>query len=156
MSKTVAITGISRGIGLELAKAYLEKGCTVHGTVRKANPAVEQLQKDFPDSLHLHHVDVTDDASVKKLGTDLGGAVDVVINNAGALSGYQTKFEELDPAELSQIFDINVNGPLRVTQALLPALKKAASPKLVHVSSCLLYTSPSPRDQRGSRMPSSA
>ncbi len=135
MSQTIAITGISRGIGLELAKSYLQQGHTVHGTIRKSNEEVEGLQKEFPEQLHVHQMDVTNAAQVKELGNKIQDKVDIVINNAGALSGYQTKFEDLDPSELSSIFDINVNGPLRVTQALLPALKKSSQPKLVHVSS---------------------
>ncbi len=138
MTQSVAITGISRGIGLELAKTYLKQGFTVHGTIRKPNDEVTNLMSGFPDKLHVHQVDVTKPEEVKALGEDIQNtneAIDVVINNAGALSGYQTKLADLDPAELSSIFDINVNGPLRITQALLPALKKSSNPKLIHVSS---------------------
>jgi len=135
MSKTVVITGISRGIGLELAKSYLKNGDTVHGTIRKPNPDVEGLQKKFLGKLQVHTLDVTNASQVKSLGAMFEGSVDLLINNAGALSGYQTKFSELEPDELSKIFDVNVNGPLRVTQALMPALQKASEPKLIHISS---------------------
>ena len=65
-------------------------------------------------------------------------------------------FKGIKPSTFMDDFNINVMGCVRILQKVLPRLQSADNPSIVLFSTCLLYTSPSPRDQLTSRMPSSA
>jgi len=73
-------------------------------------------------------LDVTSDQSAKELAERLkanGAKINVLINNAGILKGYQSSFDEVSSAEIQEIFETNTIGPHRVTQALLPLIEGA-------------------------------
>ena len=77
----VVITGANRGIGLELARLYAGRGCSVIGVCREASPELEEVDKRIIES-----VDVTTDEGVAKLVAGLEGErIDLLINNAGLL-----------------------------------------------------------------------
>lgn len=123
----IVVTGASRGIGLELARQLLARGDTVDACVR--NP--DRL--DLPGA-NVHRVDVTDQASVDALVHAIDAPVDVLINNAGITLPRQ-KLADLDLAATATLYATNAIGPLRVTAALLPLVRRGSAKKLVHVTS---------------------
>ena len=100
------------------------------GTVRQPEEAEELTAA----GARLEEIEVTDDTSVNALAERLAGQpIDLLINNAGVLR--RDRFDSADPATLLRQFDVNAIGPLRVTRALLPNLKLAASPRVVNLTS---------------------
>lgn len=133
-ANTVLITGANRGIGLELAKQFEEKGYTVIGTVR--NPDTAEKLKSL--GVRVEQLDVTHPESVASLVKKLKDTpLDILINNAGIFLGRGDKLQDLDFAEVEETFSVNSIGPLRVTHALLPNLMKGKEKKIVNISSQL-------------------
>ena len=144
--KKALISGITGQDGSYLAEFLLEKGYEVHGIKRRASSfntdRIDHLYQDphNPDrKLFLHYGDMTDSSGliqiVQKVRPD-------EIYNLAAQSHVAVSFEQPEYTANSDAL-----GALRVLEAIrILGLEKT----------CLLYTSPSPRDQRGSRMPSSA
>lgn len=122
---TVLITGASRGIGLELARQYRDRGDTVVAACREATPELEALGVRVVEG-----VDVTDDSAVARMASALDGEpLDVLVNNAGVLS-----VESLDDLDLDRIrrqLEVNSLGPLRVTVALRDRLRPGAKVAIV-------------------------
>jgi len=131
------ITGASRGIGLEFVQQLLRRGDTVDAGVRSPEGArrLEPLTREAGNRLRIHLLDVESDASIRSFAADVCTApVDVLINNAGVL-GQWCAFTEVDYTDMVRTFAINALGPLRVTTALLPALRRSPVRKVAHVSS---------------------
>lgn len=120
MSETVLVTGANRGIGLELAREYLNRGCTVYGVCRQSSEALSRSGAEVIDG-----IDVGDAASIQSLPDRLGGArLDILVNNAGIMSN--ARLGSLDYDQVFEQFRINAMGPLRVTEALLDNLDKGS------------------------------
>jgi len=131
---TVLITGANRGLGLEFAKQYREKGFTVIGTARNPEEAKELEALD----VRVEELDVADGKSVKELAKKLDGVpIDILINNAGIFRGRSDNLKNLDMDHMDISFAVNSTGPLRVTQALLPNLKAGKLKKIVNITSGL-------------------
>lgn len=127
------ITGANRGLGLEFARQLRAAGWDVVGTARDPKEAAE-LRTVGATVLQL---DVTDQASVDALAAEIGDLpVDLLINNAGT-GGRVQKLEELDPDEAREVFEVNCLGPMRVTKALLPALRRGQKKLVVNITSAL-------------------
>lgn len=127
---TVLITGANRGMGLEWARAFHERGWRVLGTARDVTHASEL--KAIADDVYA--CDVSDDASVFSLGRALEtDSVDLLINNAGVL--LRDDLQGADSDTLTHQFNINALGPLRVVQSLLPALQRSQSARVVNITS---------------------
>lgn len=123
-SKNILITGVSTGIGNELARVFAKAGYTIYGSVRNQSDAA-RLREEIGDQFHALVFDVTNHKSVdeaaekltEKIGREgLGG----LINNAGIAIG--GPFMDLDIEEFKYQFDVNVIGMVKVTQAFLPLL----------------------------------
>lgn len=130
--KTWFITGISRGFGKALAEAALVRGDVVIGTVREGVPDVEASS----GRLHVLPLEVTDNEAVKAAvarAFDLGGTVDVIVNNAGF--GLLGAVEEASADEIKRVFDVNFFGPLNVIKAALPRLRAQGSGHIVNITS---------------------
>ena len=131
--QTVLITGANRGIGLEFARQYAADGWHVIGTAREPAQATE-LRDTGAEVLQL---DVTDQQSVERLSRDLGDRpVDLLINNAGILPRAAT-IAETNLDDLSRVLAVNTAGPVRVTQAVLPALRNGSGKVIVNITSQL-------------------
>lgn len=129
--RTAVITGANRGLGLELARQLHHAGATVIGTARKPEQAhdLEAL------GVRVVQLDVTDAASVAALAASLSDvAIDVLLNNAGIFP-QRARFEATDPEVALDVFAVNAVGPLRVTQALLPALRRGTGKLIMNMSS---------------------
>lgn len=141
MTKTVLITGANRGIGLELVKRYLqEEDWQVIATCRQPENAVElkQLVASSSNRLNILPLEVTDSASVLRLSIELKDAnIDVLINNAGIFNDRGSSIGTFDFGKWAESFDVNVLGPMRVTEALLKNLDHNEPAKIVTISSQL-------------------
>lgn len=128
------VTGASRGIGAEIARAALADGNNV--VVGLRNP--ERVPADLRNSDKVLAValDVTDHDSIPQAvdaAVDRFGGIDVLVNNAGR--GLLGALEEITDAEARSLFDLNVFGLINVTRAVLPVMRKQGSGKLVHIGS---------------------
>lgn len=135
MAKTWFITGATRGLGLEIAKAALRAGGRVVATGRKRTAVAEGLGPDG-ESLLSAELDVTDarraKAAVEAAVSRFGG-IDVLVNNAGyGLLGF---FEEITPSDAQAQFATNFFGALNVTRAVLPEMRSARKGRIFNVSS---------------------
>ncbi|MBW2652225.1 MAG: SDR family oxidoreductase [Deltaproteobacteria bacterium] len=135
---TVLITGSNRGIGLEFAKQYAEKGWNVIATARKPGKAedLKKLAKTYP-KLVIEQLDVTDVLSISALARKYHGKpIDVLINNAGILGNTSAQiFGQFDYKELDKVMAVNVLGPLRVSQAFADNVAASKQKKIICMSS---------------------
>ncbi|SFT85803.1 uncharacterized oxidoreductase [Algoriphagus locisalis] len=139
-NQKVLITGGSSGIGLALAKKFLENNNTVIITGRNLSK-LEKAKSDNP-LLHVFQSDVTDDAEVRMLADDIQdqlGGIDVLINNAGIMHLLDTGNEANDLTKQFAEIDINFNSPIRLVHYFLPQLKQSKEAVIVNVSSGLAY-----------------
>jgi short-subunit dehydrogenase len=123
------VTGASSGIGRATANTLLNAGFRVFGTSRRT--ASKQS-----DGVTMLTCDVTDDASVAKMVDDVlakAGRIDLLVNNAGM--GLFGGGEESSTAQAQALFDVNVFGVLRVTNAVLPAMRRQGTGRIVNLSS---------------------
>ncbi|MDC7827457.1 oxidoreductase [Pseudomonas sp. BLCC-B13] len=131
-SSVVVITGVSSGIGRATAERFAKRGYRVFGSVR--NRATAQA---IP-GVELVEMDVCDETSIRR-GIDhiiaQAGRIDVLVNNAGRMMLGAT--EETSIAEAQSLFDTNVLGILRTTQAVLPYMREQGTGRIVNVSSVL-------------------
>ena len=131
-TKVVVVTGVSTGIGRITAEKFAKQGCQVFGTVRniaKATPL---------PGVELIEMDVRDDASVKRgiqYVIDRVKRIDVLVNNAGV--SMLGAAEETAIAEAMAMFDTNVFGILRTSQAVLPHMRAQRSGRIINISSVL-------------------
>jgi NAD(P)-dependent dehydrogenase (short-subunit alcohol dehydrogenase family) len=140
--KKVLITGANKSIGFETARQLLQKGYYIYlGSRNLENglEAVEKLKAEGLTNLEAIQIDVSNDESVKAAKVEIGKkteVLDVLINNAG-ISGGLTQTTNTDIAVFKQVFDTNLFGVVRVTQALMDLLQKSAQPRIVNVTSGL-------------------
>jgi short-subunit dehydrogenase len=126
------VTGASSGIGRAAASALVDAGFAVVGTSRTASSARPLTGVTFLD------LDVASDASVRSLVEaviDRFGRIDVLVNNAGV--GAVGAGEESSIGQTKEIFDVNVFGLMRMTNAVLPHMRDKGSGRVVNVSSVL-------------------
>lgn len=129
--KSWIVTGANRGIGLEFVRRLTERGDAVVATARRPQEA-EALRAT---GARVEALDVGDGASVARFAAALGDLrVDVLVNNAGAMER-PGDIGAIDYAAMQRQFDVNALGPLRVSEALLPALRRAPSAVIANVTS---------------------
>ena len=129
--KTAIVTGASGGIGYASAAALAKAGFTVFGTSRKD-------RGNGPAGVTMLTCDVTDDASVASLVESVlsqTGRVDVLVNNAGV--GLFGGAEESSLAQVQGLFDVNLFGVMRMTNAVLPSMRERGGGRLINISSAL-------------------
>jgi NAD(P)-dependent dehydrogenase (short-subunit alcohol dehydrogenase family) len=143
MSGRVAlVTGANRGIGREIAAQLAAAGDTVILTARdrsKATAAAEALTvRDAGGAVVAHELDVTDSASAGALAGFVGerfGRLDVLVNNAAIHYDTQQLAGGADLTIVREALETNLLGAWRVTQALLPLLRRSEHGRIVNVSS---------------------
>lgn len=137
MSKTIFITGASRGFGKIWAEAFLKRGDKVVATARDLS-TLDGLVKKYGPSILPIQLDVKDRAAgfaaVKKAKEHFGG-IDVVINNAGY--GLFGAIEETSEQEAREQMETNVFGLLWITQAVLPIMREQGHGHIIQLSSVL-------------------
>lgn len=137
--KKILITGSSSGFGLKASKYLAKKGHYVYASMRNItgkNAAVANELQKFATSHHVNievlELDVTNDESVTKAVANIND-LDVLINNAG--SGYGGPVEAFGGHEVLSQLDLNIVGPIRVANAILPIFRKKRDGLIIQVSS---------------------
>ncbi len=135
MSKVILVTGAGRGLGTDIAREALAAGHQVVATGRRPEE-VEKTLGEPQDNLLVTKLDVTsleDAEAAAQAAVDRFGRIDVLINNAGNFfAGY---FEEITPAQMRQQIETNLFGPMNVTRAVLPVLRKQRAGHVITLSS---------------------
>ena len=132
MGKIAIVTGGSSGIGREAARYLLSRGCTVY-----------ELSRRGEDAEGIRHVtaDVTDETSVNAAVAQVlaaEGRIDILVNNAGF--GISGAAEFTDVEEAKRQLDVNFWGMVRLTRAVLPAMRAQGSGRIVNTSSVAAVT----------------
>ncbi|UED85718.1 SDR family oxidoreductase [Streptomyces profundus] len=145
-AKIALVTGANKGIGHEIAAGLGALGYRVGVGARdeaRRESAVEKLRAAGADAFGVP-LDVTGDRSVTdaaELVERRAGRLDVLVNNAGVSGetgpGWEQDPTALDLAMVRAVVETNVFGVIRVTNAMLPLLRRSASPRVVNVSSSL-------------------
>ena len=129
--RTAIVTGASSGIGYAAAEGLTRAGFRVFGTSRKVSAG-------GPESVTMLACDVTDDASVAALVAEVlarAGKIDLLVNNAGI--GMFGGAEESSIAQSQALFNVNVFGVMRMTNAVLPVMKRQGGGRILNIGSIL-------------------
>lgn len=139
-TRTALVTGANKGIGYEIAAGLGALGWRVGVGARDAERrevAVEKLRADGVDAFGVP-LDVTDDASVAgaaELVVERTGRLDSLVNNAGIVGGWPQQPSTVDLDVIRTAVETNVIGVVRVTNAMLPLLRRSPAPRIVNMSS---------------------
>jgi NAD(P)-dependent dehydrogenase (short-subunit alcohol dehydrogenase family) len=128
------ITGAGRGMGVDIAQAALAAGHAVVATGRNTEAVADAVGE--ADDLLVVELDITSLASAEaaaQAAVDRFGRIDVLVNNAGNF--YAGFFEELSPEQMRAQIETNLLGPMNVTRAVLPVMRKQRSGKVITISS---------------------
>src|SRR3954467_15786090 len=129
--RVAIVTGVSSGIGNATARALIERGYRVFGTARSA-------ASSLPAGTERVLLDVRDEASIDAGVAEVlarAGRIDLLVNNAGGT--VVGAVEETSLEEARDLFDVNFFGAMRMTQAVLPAMRAQRSGRIVFISSLL-------------------
>ena len=132
----VLVTGASRGIGAQLARQYAAAGHDVIACVRDpdAAPGID----DIRNSVTVQQMDTGDPASIDAAAEAIGdGAIDILINNAGAVGGTRQAIDDFDIEEWHRTFDVNTIGPFLIAGAFKSNLAASGDGKMMTVTSQL-------------------
>lgn len=135
--RVALVTGASSGIGAAAAKQLIAAGFTVYGTSRRG---ASSAGNTYP----MLALDVTDDASVQAAVAELvrrEGRIDLLVNNAGI--GITGAAEESSIDQVKALFDTNFHGVVRVTNAVLPLMRRQRTGRILNIGSGLGFI-PSP------------
>ena len=133
-NKVWLITGAGRGLGVDIVKAALAGGHKVVATGRNTDKVAKALEKSV--ELLVVKLDITkpaDAESAVKAAVDRFGRIDVLVNNAANF--YAGFFEELSPEQIERQLSTSLVGPMNVTRAVLPIMRKQGSGLIITISS---------------------
>ncbi len=139
MTTTIAlVTGANKGIGLETARQLGARGATVLAAARdeERGREAERAVRAAGADARFVPLDVTDPGSVQRAADWIDreyGRLDILVNNAGIARGNRPSETDLDA--MREVYEVNVFGVIRVTNALLPLLRRAPAARIVNVSS---------------------
>ena len=128
------VTGSGRGMGVDIAKAALAAGDAVVATGRDTDRISNALGKS--NDLLAVKLDVTsrsDAEAAVRAAIDRFGRIDVLVNNAASF--YAGYFEELTPEQMERQLSASLFGPMNVTRAALPVMRKQRSGHIITISS---------------------
>jgi NAD(P)-dependent dehydrogenase (short-subunit alcohol dehydrogenase family) len=134
MSKVWLITGAGRGMGVDIARAALAAGHKVIATGRNTDKVTQAVGESA--DLLVVKLDITNPADAEaavKAAVERFGRIDVLVNNAGNF--YAGFFEEISPEDFRAQIETNLFGPVNVTRAILPIMRRQRSGLVVTISS---------------------
>ncbi len=129
------ITGISSGFGKALAESVIEQGDFMIGTFRHASQ-VEEFNKKNIENAQAFLMDITNEKNIEEIVERIiskFGKIDVLVNNAGI--GFVGAVEETSLEEVRSVFESNFFGTLKLTQTVLPFMRKEKNGHIVQISS---------------------
>lgn len=129
------VTGANRGIGREVCRQLAAFGHTVLLTARSEEAAASAAVET---GAHPMRLDVTSESDIVRVAGEISdryGRLDVLVNNAAIAYDTWQRAETADLAVVREAAETNLYGPWRLTQALLPLLRRSAHPRVVNVSS---------------------
>ena len=137
-NQVAIVTGSSSGIGMDTAVTLARNGFLTYATVRNIEKSsiIKTAAEKEKLPIKVQQLDVTDDQSVNNAIRTIDsedGRIDVLVNNAGY--GLVGAFEDLSIDEIKNQYETNVFGLMRVTQAVLPIMRRQKSGIIVNVSS---------------------
>lgn len=134
--ETIAlVTGANKGIGLEVSRQLVGRGVRVFLGARNAKAGREAAEKIGATFLHL---DVSNEKSIRRAAqafAEQADRLDVLVNNAGIIADGDEDILKTTPEQWHETMRTNALGPLLVSQAFVPLLKKSPRPRIVNVSS---------------------
>jgi 3-oxoacyl-[acyl-carrier protein] reductase len=139
--KRVLVTGAARGIGRAICEAFAADGAIVTATDVLDDELAELAREAQPGrggSIRTVHLDVTDEAAIAALAAveEANGGFDIFVHVAGGVLGQKKRpVENVPAADWDRIYDINVRGAFLVARALVPAMKRRGTGKMVFISS---------------------
>jgi len=138
--KVAVVTGANRGIGLSIARTFLENGAKVIACVRSVEIQKEdlltQLNPDRVNQLQLVYLDLSDERVIKLAIKEIMSTnpkIDVMVNNAGIASG--GLFQMTTMQELHRLFDINFFGQILLTQGIARLMQRHKAGSIINISS---------------------
>jgi len=135
--KTALVTGANKGIGYEIVRQLLANGLRVFLTARNA-AAGKKAASSLRGDVQFLQMDVSDDASIENAARAYGernNELHVLINNAAIYPDENVDILTISREQLVRTFQTNTFGPVRVTQAFLPFLKKSSASRIINISS---------------------
>lgn len=143
--KTILVTGVSRGLGLTLAKSILARGWTVYGTSRTTTPDLDALLANYPDHFFWQAADLSQPEAAaaglfaKEFIATADVALDGLVNNAAM--AYDDLITNLDTDRLEALYRLNVFAPMLLARyAIRNMLYHNRGGSLVHISSISAHT----------------
>jgi NAD(P)-dependent dehydrogenase (short-subunit alcohol dehydrogenase family) len=139
--KSALVTGANKSIGFEVARQLAQKGVYVYlgsRNLENGTAAVNKLIAEGLSNVEAIQLDITNDESVKNARAEIGKktkTLDILINNAGIYGGNPQAALDSTIDQFKAVYDANVYGVVRVTQAFIDLLKKSSEPRIVNVSS---------------------
>jgi NAD(P)-dependent dehydrogenase (short-subunit alcohol dehydrogenase family) len=134
----VLVTGANRGLGLEFTRQYLADGWEVIAACRnpRAAEALQRLESGSTGALTLVEMDVTDGASVQRAAARVQApSIDIAINCAGVFGGRTQTLGSLDYDDWMKVFEVNLFGAARVSEAFLEHLRRGERRLIVTLTS---------------------
>ncbi|CAN5431726.1 SDR family NAD(P)-dependent oxidoreductase [soil metagenome] len=133
-TRAVIVTGAAHGFGRTIAKAFAERGATVH--ICDVNEGgLKETRSLCGDNCKSHVVDVGDRDAVQQAVAAIGN-VDILVNNAGGVRGQVGRpLEDITQVEWQTIFDVNLSGAFFMTQAVAPGMKARKYGRVINISS---------------------
>jgi NAD(P)-dependent dehydrogenase (short-subunit alcohol dehydrogenase family) len=135
---TILITGANRGLGLEFTRQYLAEGDAVVAATRNPGAAhrLRQLERDSKGRLTVVEADVADTASVRRAAAGTSqSAIDILINCAGVMGGDRQTIGSIDYHEWMRVLEVNVLGPMRMSEAFLDRVAQSDRRLIVTITS---------------------
>ena len=137
MSKSVVISGASRGIGLALVEHFLKQQFTVYGIVRQINEPLKQLKITYSNQLTICEVDLADSKMVEDRILEFEKLINlnseiILINNAGISAG--GPFEILSYQHWVELYQVNLLAIVQLTKIFLPKIRKTKG-RIINIGS---------------------
>ena len=141
--KSALVTGANKGIGLEVAKQLAQNGYSVYmgsRNLEKGVAAAQHLKSQGINNITAIQLDVTNPESVAaahKAISEKTAMLDVLVNNAGISGAFQQSALDSTVGQFQEVYETNLFGVIRVTQAFIGLLKNATAPRIVNVSTSM-------------------
>ena len=129
--KTAIVTGASKGVGYATVKLLSENGYKVIAVSRN----LSKLKDLASDSVEIYQLDITNESQIKTFFEKYKDiTLDLLVNNAGGGSGPTNIINET-PENFRRAYDINVTGPMYISQLFVPCMQRSESPTIIFVTS---------------------